>query len=184
MASVGEQRFQKVSVMPVFSKAELHEFIAKYRPSDRAGVDFDWNGRHGGEFRDGNHDFRKEVLDEVLSDLAHAPLELVRDLYLAETAFSAEAWCIDLRVGRLGEHLLRKGGDRFIEDYLEGKSRSFDASLAASAFQVDSSLAGHLLSVVRERLQNEEDNHRLALLKYGEETFGRWVRNLSGDTPR
>jgi hypothetical protein len=166
--------------MGAFSQAELRQFIRGYNPGDEALVRFEWNGKHAERFEDRNYEFRKEVLAEVLADLRAAPLELVCDLYRAETTFSKQAWCIDLRVGRLAEHLLREGGDRFIEDYLEGKGRSFDASLAVAAFPVDLPLAERLLRAVQERLLTERDEWKLALLRVGEETFRRWAEGLQG----
>jgi hypothetical protein len=166
--------------MGAFSHDELQLFIANYAPTDERLICFDWNGQHGDRFTDRNYEFRKEVLSEVLTDIRVASLELVRDLYRAETRFSKEAWCIDMRVSQLAEHLLRLGNDRFIEDYVEGKYQSFDSSMAAAAFRVEKSLAEHLLAVVRDRLQSEQDERRRNLLKSGEETFERWVKVMQG----
>src|SRR5438477_8828798 len=141
--------------MGAFSKIELQHFIAHYNASDEPLICFDWNGKHADQFQDRNYEFRKEVLAEVFTDMHAAPIELVRGLYRAETKLSKEAWGIDMRVRQLAEHLLRHGGDRFIEDYIEGKLQGFDASLAAGSFEVDLPLAERLLLVVRERLQTE-----------------------------
>ena len=152
------------------------DFIDGYRSSDERFIRFQWNGRHAADFIDENLAFREAVKKLVLESLDSAPLELIRDLYRAETQFSREAWGIDGRVGRLAEHLLRQGNDRFIEDYIEGKYQSFDASLG-TAFEVDLPLAEHLLQVVRERLQvaTNTDEERVRLLRLGEETFQSWI---------
>jgi hypothetical protein len=161
-------------LMSEMTVSNVRDFIAGYTPVDEKFIRFDWNGVHAEGFVDRNLTFRKSVLDAVLADLRAAPLELTRDLYRAETQFSREAWCIDNRVSQLGEHLLRHGNDRFIEDYIEGKHQSFEASCGAY-FDCDLPLAQHLLRIVRQRLQAETDAHKLELLRLAEETFHRWA---------
>ena len=85
--------------MNAFSDDELMRFIADYKSEEEQHIRFQWNGKHGAEFRDWNYEFRKEVFAAVLQNLHAAPLGLVRDLYLAETQYSREAWGIDRRVG-------------------------------------------------------------------------------------
>jgi hypothetical protein len=160
---------------------DVSKFVAAYTSADETFIRFDWNGEHGDKFEDKNQVFRAAVLDRVDEDLQAAPIELVRDLFRAVTVFSREAWCIDRRVGRLGEHLLRHGADQFIEDYIEGKHQSFDASCGAAAFDCDESLSRHLLQVVRDRLRCESDPRRIEVLKLGEETFERWTKAADVD---
>ena len=69
----------------------ITEFIVEYVEEDLYFVFFDWNGKHGNDFFDGNMAFRKEVLAAVLAETDNANLLLVRDLYRAETQFSREA---------------------------------------------------------------------------------------------
>jgi len=161
--------------MGAFSRDELKSFIVGYTPDDEALIRFDWNGAHGDGLRDSNYEFRKEVLTEALAYLGGVPIELVRDLYRAETEFSKEAWCVDMRVSQLAKHLLYEGGDHFVADYLEGKYQSFDSSRAAAAFRVDREMAEHLLSVAQERLRSESSGTRRLLWQAGVETFQRWV---------
>jgi hypothetical protein len=162
----------------------IRSFIRGYKPADERRIRFQWNGKHADEFVDENLAFREAVKERVLDDLDSAPLQLVCDLYRAETQFSREAWCIDGDVARLAEHLLRRGGDRFIEDYIEGKYQSFDASLG-TAFEVDLPLAERLLQAVRDRLRTaaalSEDRRRL--LRLGEETFQEWVAKCRQGPP-
>jgi hypothetical protein len=153
---------------------DVRRFIAEYTPADERFIRFDWNGKPPDEFEDRNLKFREAVFEAVLDNLEDAPILLVRDLYRAETEFSSEAWCISGDVGRLAEHLLRRGDDQFIEDFLEGKFQSFDAHLG-TGFPVDLPLAEHLLGVVRSRLQSETDAEGLELLRSGEELFKDWV---------
>jgi hypothetical protein len=154
--------------------SDVRGFIMGYTAEDERFLRFDWNGNHAEKFVDRNMAFRKSVLDAVLAEINSVPIELVRDLFRAETQFSREAWCIDNRISQLGEHLLRHGGDRFIEDYIEGKHQSFDAS-CGTAFDCDLPLARQLLRITQERLQAERDARKIELLRLAEETFQGWT---------
>lgn len=160
--------------MADISDEKVRTFIADYTPSDEQFLCFRWNGKHGDDFEDENRLFREAIWEAVVDDLDSAPLELVRDLYRAETRCSKEAWCIAGDIDQLAEHLLRRGKDQFVEDFIEGKYQSFDASIG-TAFEVDLPLAEHLLRVVQERLRSATDEDRIRLLRVGEETFQEWV---------
>ena len=162
-------------IMGDFSEEKIKAFINGYTSADERFIRFAWNGKHAKEFVDENHDFRNAVHDAISLNLHETPLELIRDVFRAETQFSREAWCIDGRVGQLAEQLLRRGKDRFVEDFLEGKCQSFDASIGVDAFAIDLPLAERLLEVVRVSLRSETDKDRIELLQFGEETFQRWV---------
>src|SRR4051794_22177657 len=101
---------------------EVAEFIRSYtKTAGGVRIRFDWNGKHAEGFVDHNLEFRAAVRDAVLADVTSAPLELVCDLFRAETQFSREAWCIVDGVSVLAETLLRSGGPAYLDDYLEGK---------------------------------------------------------------
>lgn len=153
---------------------DIPSFISGYGLEDERFIFFDWNGKPPDEFEDANMAFREAVIEAILDDLDASPILLVRDLYRAETRFSAEAWCIGGDVGRLAEQLLKRGEDCYIEDFLKGKGQSFDAHLG-TVFPVDRPLAEHLLGVVRLRLESETDEERLELLRWGESLFREWV---------
>jgi hypothetical protein len=161
---------------------DVHAFIKNYTEGDEPRIRFAWNGQHAEEFEDANVEFREAVNEAVLADLDAAPILLIRDLYRAETEYSAEAWCISGDVGRLGERLLRDPEDRFVEDYLIGKDQSFDAH-AGTDFVVDRPLVEHLIAVVREKLLSETDAEKIERLHWGEETFRGWLdrREAAGD---
>lgn len=151
------------------------QFIQSY--SSSAGeprIRFEWNGKHAEGFVDCNMEFRNAIREAVLANVAAAPLELVRDLFRAETQCSREAWGIVDGVGILAEALVRRGGPAYLDDYLEGKFQSFDASLG-SAFEYDLPLARAMLAEVRERLRSSPDSPRAPLWRSGEELFAGWV---------
>ena len=154
--------------------SEVSAYIAAYTVADESRIRFAWNGKHAEGFVDHNGDFRHLVLTAVLADLSAAPLELVAALFRAETHFSREAWGIVEGVGQLAETLLRRGGALYLDDYLEGKFQSFDASLG-SAFEVDLPLAESMLLTVRQRLEASPDSPKVKLWRAGEQLFLDWV---------
>ena len=152
------------------------DFIRAYTSADEARIRFEWNGKHSEEFVDRNMDFREMVREAVLENVTAAPLELVRDLFRAETQCSREAWGIAYGANKLAESLVRRGGDRYLDDFLEGKFQSFDASMG-SVFEVDQALAMNLLNVVRQRLQSSPNSPRAELWRAGEQLFLDWIGN-------
>ncbi|MCE9544159.1 MAG: hypothetical protein K8T25_01345 [Planctomycetia bacterium] len=154
---------------------DVAEFIRSYISStDEPRIRFDWNGKHAEEFVDSNMAFRDVIREAVLVDVSAAPLDLVRDLFRAETQCSREAWGIVDGVGALAEPLLRRGGSAYLDDYLQGKFQSFDASLG-SAFEYDLPLARSMLAEVRECLRSSPDSPKARLWRSGEELFAGWV---------
>jgi hypothetical protein len=153
---------------------DVAAFIASYNSTNERRIRFDWNGKHAEEFVDRNLEFRAVVREAVLADVSAAPLELVRDLFRAETQCSREAWGIVDRVDILAESLLRRGGTQYLDDFLDGKFQSFDASLG-SVFAVDLPLAESMLAAVRQRLQSAPESPRIELWRAGESLFLDWV---------
>ncbi len=160
----------------------IDEFIAAYSEGDESRIAFAWNGEHGKTFADANYDFRKQVLETVLSRPDQAPIVLIRDLYGAETRYSKEAWGVDKRVAQLASLLLHRGGPEFVEDYIEGKFQSMDAAMAAGAFEISDPLATALLGETRRRLRDTGiSEQRRRRLEAGEELFAKLlVRFPSG----
>jgi hypothetical protein len=154
---------------------EAQEFIWTYTSSSgESRIRFDWNGKHAEGFIDRNMEFRNVIREAVLADVAVCPIELVRDLFRAQTQCSREAWGIVDGVGVLAESLLRRGGPTYLDDYLVGKFQSFDASLG-SAFEYDLPLARAMLAEIRERLRSSPDSPKARLWLGGEELFAGWV---------
>jgi hypothetical protein len=157
------------------SPIDIEAFIAGYTTaSSGEHIRFDWNGLHSEQFLDRNSEFREHVREAVLGDLSNSPVELIRDLFRAETEYSRHAWCIVDGVWNLAEAMLRRGGFRFLDDYLVGKFQSFDASLG-SVFPYDLSLARDLLAEVRERLRLSPTSPMAPLWEKGENLFSDWV---------
>lgn len=159
--------------------AAVREFVAVYTPAvGGKQIAFAWNGQHAETFADSNYEFRRRVVEVVLLDPSAAPIELVRDLYDAETRWAAEAWCVYAEAVRaLAEELLTRGGPDFVEDYLAGKiGRGMDASCSAY-FDCPRELTVRLLAEVEHRLAAGATGDRKRLLEAGRDTFRDWLAN-------
>lgn len=166
--------------------SDLAEFVEFYTPAlDRPRVAFAWNGRHADHFADANENFRRRLLKHVLRDLSAAPIELVRDLFDAETAWAQQAWCVNAEgVRALARELLTRGGPGFVEDFLTGKvGRGMDAFCAAY-FECPRGLAEQLLAEVERRLAEGADGSRRGRLEAGRDIFRGWVAEDRPDAPR
>jgi hypothetical protein len=153
---------------------KIRNFITAYRRGDEASICFDWNGKFAGEFEDSNTAFRVAVLEFVLNDIESAPIELIRDLYRAETLCARAAWCIVDGVDMLGEALLRRGGEPYLDDFLEGKFQCFDTEQAV-IFPVELAFAQRFLRCVRERISAQPDSPLVNRWRDGEQLFENWV---------
>ncbi len=162
---------------------DVTEFIASYASADESFIRFEWNGEHAEKFVDNNHAFRNTIREAVLANVSVAPLELIRDLFRAETQYSREAWCIVGNVNVLAESLLRRGGTEYLDDFLEGKYQSFDASLGSS-FEIDKSLAESMLKALQERLHQFPQSPKIELWRTGENFFLEWVDPASKQKPK
>ncbi|MFG1489546.1 hypothetical protein ABMA58_09880 [Oceanospirillum sp. HFRX-1_2] len=70
----------------------MKDFIENYSEDNRADISFLWNGEEDyDKWGDNNFDFRREVIDLILSNKITAPDILVRDLFLIEADSAREA---------------------------------------------------------------------------------------------
>lgn len=150
----------------------IPEFVARYAPAvDEWRIRFAWNGEHADNFVDRNEAFRGRVIEVVLANLSTAPIELVRDLFHAETLWAKEAWCIRYAwVHPLACELVHRGGLRYVEDYLAGKHRGMDSSCSATVPHTPE-LGQAFLAEVERRLASDPDADRRRLLEAGRRIF-------------
>lgn len=115
---------------------DVTAFIAGYGPADRTRIEFLSNGEVGPKLRDANASFRGEVC-RALRGGQPASDELIRDLYDAESTWSAAAWCVRHEiVAFLASELLRRGGADNVRYYLECIWRGQDCYLSSLCVQI------------------------------------------------
>jgi hypothetical protein len=152
----------------VYELKSAEETIRSYSESDGRRISFAWNGQHGEHFADANADFRNQVLGLVVDDLQVAPDMLVRDLFLAVTKCSKEAWSIDIRASVLARTLLCRNPEKFLQDYMQGASQSFDAGMATGAVDLPAEVVSMCLELLADELDDiadERERHRLSFFQ-------------------
>ncbi len=147
---IAEFRRQPVSG----SANEVAQFATSYDPKNFNAIAFAWNGKHAEQFADANADFRRKVIDVVLAQPDAVPIELIRDLYTAETEYSREAWAVLPAVSQLAELLLIRGSNAFLDQYANGMGQGFDAALASRNISLPKSVAASLLAECEARLED------------------------------
>ncbi|MDC7222647.1 MAG: hypothetical protein PQJ60_02835, partial [Spirochaetales bacterium] len=93
----------------------MEQFIRNYTEEQKGKLEFKWNGKEGyHEWGDENFDFRRSVLDAILSRKISAPDILVKDLFEIEAVFARESHGADERLADLGDLLLNQTGSKFV----------------------------------------------------------------------
>ena len=74
-----------------YMNKDLQTFADNYIPiEDFKKIQYDWNGKYGGEFHDTNYDFRMKLCEYLIPQINTVNIELIRDIY-TETTRSSEA---------------------------------------------------------------------------------------------
>lgn len=117
---------------------ELLSFATEYTSQAQNKINFNWNGKHSSEFVDYNQQFRKSIITFIIeNDQIYFPVELIRDLFLAEAKCAVEAWGIGFDFQVLGEKLLRYGKNKYLDDFLIGAFSSFDTYCASRMMNLE-----------------------------------------------
>ncbi|OPZ87198.1 MAG: hypothetical protein BWY76_00576 [bacterium ADurb.Bin429] len=149
------------------------EFISNYADESRERIAFAWNGEHADEFEDANASFRAQIITYVLENPGVAPVILIRDLFLIEAEWSHEAWCVSNAFAQLGEMLLTRSVDEYLDDFLQGYRATFDTFSACHAIQLDPIILEALIKAINTRLATECDEENRKLLSAGKELFAK-----------
>lgn len=150
---------------------DVDGYICTYAGDDLY-IRFAWNGKYSDEFLDINQMFRRLVMERVLQQPDIAKLSLLRDLFRAETQWSAKAWCVDLRLGNLASLMLACGGAEVVDDFLEGRWQSFDTYCECGTVDISPVLAQEICAELTRRLTTETDTKRQKQLQDGIKFFG------------
>lgn len=106
---------------------DIRSFIQNYTEEDLLEIMFAWNGKHAHDLRDDNLELRRKILDRFSEAPDEFPIELVRDLFEAETEFAREVWAVNPIVSNLAQALLERGAEKYVADWIKGLSRGMDA---------------------------------------------------------
>ena len=126
-------------------------FVARYSAADRATIDFLWNGKHADQFVDANQRVRWDVISHCINEPGSPSPLLLEHLFLADAAWTREAWGAPQHFAELASLLLERGGEAVIETFARGFNISFDTFGACHAMRLSRVLATRLAVVAREK---------------------------------
>lgn len=146
--------------------AEIAAFVHAYQPSDLGRIRFDWNGKHADQLRDPNMEFRYAVCEQVSKDFTQASDELIRDLYLELARSSKETWSVYKNFHLFAQELLDRGLTKYLLDYAEGATKSFDTILASGRVKVTDEQRAEIGDFIERELRSSSDDRTKALLEF------------------
>lgn len=155
----------------------IEEYICNYA-SDDTDILFNWNGKHSNEFEDRNYQFCRLVIVQVLQQSDIAPLSLLRDLFRAETLFAKETWCVNKCVSTLASLMLSRGKIKVIDDFIDGRYRSFDTYCECSRINISVALAEEIRAELLRRLTAGTDTSSREVLQSQIDFFA-WIAEKS-----
>ena len=168
--------------MSIPEREEPETFVASFDEARAPLIAFEWNGRHGDEFRDENAEFRRAVLEVVLAEPDRASVDLLRALFEAETRYAKEAWGVHRDIHVLGQALLVAGGEKVVFDFLRGKAQCFDTYLGCARVQLQGDLALRLAKRCRDEMSGESASDLRPLAEQGAEFFEALAARLESDS--
>ena len=148
----------------------VEKYLANYSGDSVASIAFAWNGKHAAEFVDSNLEFRRAVIQYVLTQLPETPLIIIKDLFRAEAAFAKEAWGVNRDLHMLGQELLTRGRTLYFQDFLLGATSSFDTLLECGNISIEPSLKKELADYCKSQIA-EATNGSSSMWEYGLEKF-------------
>lgn len=148
------------------------EFANDYAEADRPRIDFAWNGKHAAEFVDANQQFRWEVVAHCTNEPGKASQLLLEHLFLADAAWSKEAWGAPRHFGALAATLLQRGGEGSLSVFVAGLGASFDTYGACHhTMRLSPELAARLAIAARETSLASDDERTKGQLQLAAELF-------------
>jgi hypothetical protein len=142
----------------------LQNLIDNYSTIEFDRIKFDWNGKHGDEFKDSNTKFRMEVINFIIPQISTVNVNLIRDLYIELSKFAKEAWGVSKGFNLLGQELLLRDYKKYLIDYMEGASQSMDTYLDSGRITLSTSLAKEILDYINNIRATETDERKKSLL--------------------
>lgn len=150
---------------------DIAAFVVGYGPADEDRVRFAWNGKHAEAFEDRNQVFRRAVCDHFRLHPTKTPLPLIAALYTAETEFAREAWSVNRVVSALAQEMLERGGTEYLDVYIAGAGRGFDALLESARISLSPARCRELTALCEQRRELHRGTQREALYEHMRERF-------------
>lgn len=143
---------------------ELQVYIDNYATADFDRIKLVWNGKHGQDFVDDNYDFRMQVCEFVVPQIEKVNLGLIRDLYCETGKTSPMTFGVYNKFHLFADELLKRGGTKYLLDYLHGASHSMDTGMSSGRLTISKQLAKELLDYFDELKAKTNDSEEQKLL--------------------
>jgi len=154
---------------------ELQTFADNYNPiEDFAKIQYDWNGKYGEEFHDTNYDFRMKLCEYLIPQINTVNIELIRDIYTETTKSSEATFGIYLKIYIYAQELLRRDWRKYLMDYMQGASYSFDTVITTALIEINKEVAQEILEYITKTLETTTDENERKLMSGFVERF-QWL---------
>jgi len=150
---------------------EIEKFIKEYSESDFDKIKFDWNGKHGDELKDPNMDFRMEVCEYLIKDFSIAPDSLILHLYQELSKSSKETWGVYRSYHLFAQEILNRGKTKYLLNYLQGASQSFDTSLASGRIVLTNDEKKEILGFVDTQMADRSNTENRKYFEFAKHRF-------------
>ncbi|MFZ5985867.1 MAG: hypothetical protein ACOYWZ_01920 [Bacillota bacterium] len=157
---------------------EVKSFVSNYiSEKDIENIEFKWNGKHAEEFEDFNQDFRFAVAEYIIeNNCTDISLELVRDVFIAESEWAKEVWGTSKYFSLISECLLGKGDESIAKCFLEGFHKSFDTYACMHSITIEEHLAENYIKIFENLRMNETDEQLIKWLDSGKELMEKFIK--------
>lgn len=132
---------------------EYIEFAKGYTERQYDQIKFDWNGKHGDEFIDNNYQFRMHLCEVIKDDLSVVPDQLIIDLYLELAKSAKETFGVYNSFHLFANELLKRGGVKYFDLYVEGASKSMDTGIMSGRLDLNKELYEEIFNHINQRLK-------------------------------
>lgn len=159
--------------------SNVQEYVTNYTAADAARVAFAWNGKHAEEFQDANQEFRQAVATYCIEHPEQASPELLATLFLADAAWSREAWGAPGHFAQLASTLLLRGSEAALDTFAKGLYASFDTYGACHHMQLPQPILRTLSEALRQRIPQGSDAQLKKCLEGALELFDKLQRGAA-----
>lgn len=150
---------------------ETQKFIKEYSKSDFDKIKFDWNGKHGDDLKDPNMDFRMQVCEYLIMDFSIAPDNLILDLYQELSKSSKETWGVYRSYHLFAQEILNRGKTKYLLNYLQGASQSFDTLLASGRIELTNDDKKEILDFVEKQMADNTNTEYRKYYEFAQQRF-------------
>lgn len=146
------------------TEQELQTFIDNYTSADFDRIKLVWNGKYGQDFFDFNYDFRMKICEHVVPQIEKVNIQLICDLYSETGKTSPMIFGVYLKFHLFADELLKRGGVKYLLDYIRGASHSMDTGISSGRLTISKEQAKELLDYFDELKSKSNDPEEKLLL--------------------